>query len=124
MYSNQGDHNKTDRMRLISGFISALSFFFLTFYFFTLTLSHSVSPYLTLRQPVSPPFFFLVAVVTSVLCSVHHRAPCSITDSNILYCHPPTLSPVVNYQNSNRLRYISYFSAFFLVPLATELPLI
>lgn len=46
---------------------------------------HSVSPCLTPCHPVSPPFFFfLVAVVTSALCSVHHRAPCSTANSNIL----------------------------------------
>lgn len=64
----------------------------------SLTLSPPASPRVTLSLHL-----FFVAVVTSALCSVHHRAPCSAVNSNISYCQPPTLPPVVNYQNSNSL---------------------
>lgn len=67
---------------------------------FLLLHSSPLSLCLTPCHPVSPAlgffFFFLVAVVTSTLCSVHHRAPCSTTDSNIMYWQPSTLSLVAS----------------------------
>lgn len=105
MCCHHGDHEKTDRMRAISGLCLYVS---------------------SLHPALSHPYYFFfvclfvyfLATVTGALCSIHHASLCSTTYSNIVYPQPPTLSLVANYQSCNRLycKVFRYnFYSFFLI---------